>query len=427
MSDSSDRVFDVAIVGAGVAGTAAAILLAQAGKSVILLERKREVEDYKLLCTHFVQPFANAVFHSIGLGHLLAPPHSIETKATFYVPGGVIDLEEGYGEDPVTAYAHNLERRVLDPALRQRAIEAGVTLELCFDVAHLETLAGEQRIVGWRDGQQARVSARMVAAADGRQSLVASLMGATGKSLDNDRAAYFCYCKGIPSPANNRSLFVLHDNEMSFLYPIIEGRSLLSVYVTMERSAQWRSVGAIWPQLLERFKTELPMVDFSSAEPDTEVYSYRKYDNQIRPAVTGGVAFLGDAAVSIDPMSGVGCSFALKSADLFAKAVLDHTCDSHSVLAKYAASHASFFEPHITGIVADSRVSKSTATVEKTYATILRSKALQKQYLDLTARLISPEVFQRAYLREAIKGNAAPMKPAVVAKSEIRLPTVGTG
>ena len=39
------------------------------------------------------------------------------------MPGGVIETEGGNGTNPITAYAHNLERRVLDPVLRQCSLE----------------------------------------------------------------------------------------------------------------------------------------------------------------------------------------------------------------------------------------------------------------------------------------------------------------
>lgn len=415
MQNCLDKTFDVAIVGAGVAGSTVAILLAQAGLSVIVLERKREIETYKPLCTHFIQPFANSIFHAMEVGHLLDSPYSVRTKAAFHVPGGVIDPGDVYGGDDVTAYAHNLERRVLDPALRERVIEAGALLALGFGVTDLEINGAEKRLLGSWDGLKACVSARMIVAADGRQSPMAALTGAKEQLLENDRAAYFCYCTGIPAPESNRSLFVLDANEMSFLYPLVENRTLLSVYVTMERSAEWKAAGDIWHQLRKRFEQQLPSVDFSAAKVDSQIYSYRRYDNQIRPVVFGNIAFLGDAAVSIDPMSGVGCSFAMKSAALFAEAVLSHRSDPKSALAQYAQRHAAFFKSHIDGIVADSRVAKSTDAVEKTYATILKSPLLQRQYLDLTARLISPDVFQKSYLREAVRGTSASRAPVVPA------------
>jgi flavin-dependent dehydrogenase len=390
--------YDVAIVGAGVAGTAAAILLKQAGLSVLLLDKRQTADDYKTLCTHFVQPFANQVFHDMGLSSLLGQPHSIRTKAAFFVPGGVIDTDGGYGADPVTAFAHNLERRVMDPILRQRALALGVDVSFGSELIALSNGALGRCLTLSDGSREVAVSAGFVVAADGRASRLAALTGASVQSLPNDRAAFFGYFKGIAAPARNRSLFVLRNSEMSFLYPLIEGRTLLSVYITAEHAARWGGGSTALPHLLAQFKAHLPQVDFSQAEPETRIFSYRRYENQIRPPVTNGVAFIGDAAVSIDPMSGVGCSFGLKSARLLVDAILAHQGQDDAICTAYATAHAQFFGAHIQGITADSRVLKSDAAVARTYAPILQSPKLQQNYLDLTARLMTPAAFQRSYL-----------------------------
>ncbi len=47
--------YDVAIVGASLAGCAAAILFAREGLRVALIERHKNPTAYKTLCTHFIQ------------------------------------------------------------------------------------------------------------------------------------------------------------------------------------------------------------------------------------------------------------------------------------------------------------------------------------------------------------------------------------
>lgn len=392
--------YDVAVVGAGVAGTTAAILLRQAGLSVLLVDQRVSVGDYKRLCTHFVQPCANGVFADMGLDHLLGPDFSVRTKAAFHVPGGVIDTEDGYDPQGSNLYAHNLERSVMDPELRARAIGLGVDLVMGAEVTALAEDAVGQRLT-FSSG--ASVPVGLIVAADGRASRLARLTGAETRSLPNDRIAFFCYCSGIAAPDRNRSIFVLRNSEMSFLYPLIRNRTLLSVYIVAERAEGWTG-DEKWPRLLAQFRAHLPGIDFSRAAPETQVYSYRRYENQIRPPVTGGVAFVGDAAVSIDPMSGVGCSFALKSARLLADAVLANRDDRDAALAAYAAAHRAFFDPHIQGIAADSRVSKTDDSVAATYAPILKNQKLQRQFLDLTARLIKPSDFQQTYMMAVALG-----------------------
>ena len=47
--------YDVAIVGASIAGCAAAIFFGRAGARVARIERDRDPSGYKKLCTHFIQ------------------------------------------------------------------------------------------------------------------------------------------------------------------------------------------------------------------------------------------------------------------------------------------------------------------------------------------------------------------------------------
>ncbi len=372
---------------------------AKGGLSVVLLDRCNDIEDYKSLCTYFVQPVANSVFADLGLSRLLEPAYSVRTKAAFLVPGGSIDTDGGYGDDPVTAYAHNIERRVFDPELRREALACGVTLAMNSSVRALQKTPDgfSAEIVSAYD-DTTRLTCRFAVAADGRASALGRLLGAPVQSHPNDRAAYFCYCTGIDAPRDNKSIFALHGNEMAFLYPQIEGRTLLSIYVKHERLAQIGQDGDMFAFILEQMKTHLPDVDFSNATLDGRVYGYKKYDNQLRPPVTAQMAFVGDASISIDPMSGVGCSFALKSARLLADAILAQPGSPTEALDAYAASHQQFFPAHCDGIIADSRVAKTDRAVGETYRYILADEQLQRRYLVLTARLITPAQFQKSYL-----------------------------
>ncbi|SNR74461.1 NAD(P)/FAD-dependent oxidoreductase [Puniceibacterium sediminis] len=404
--------YDAIVVGAGVAGTAAAILLAKAGLSVSLVDPKRSMTDHKSLCTHFVQPVGNHVFADLGASDLLGPECSIATQAKFFVPGGTIDAPTGYGKDDIHSSAHNLERRVMDPLLRQLAAANGVDIKLATRVIGLER--SDDLFTAHMDGAQAgSVRARYVIAADGRMSDIARLVAAPTQTTPNDRFAYFIYGHGIAAPQDNRSLFVLNNAEMSFLYPLIGERTLLSVYVKSDSFGDWGTGRTRVDHLIDQFKRHLPDVDFNGFTPQTPVMGYKRYDNQLRPAVTNDIAFVGDAALSLDPMSGVGCSFGLMSARFLADAIGRHGPDRNAALAEYETAHAEFFSPHASGIMADARVAKSEETSRKIYATILQDDRLKQRYLDLTGRLVTPSQFQKSYLVGAAKQAAAQQKRAM--------------
>jgi flavin-dependent dehydrogenase len=394
---------DVAIVGASVAGCASAILFAQMGCRVAVFEQKSlaEAGHYKRLCTHFIQPSALPVLDRLGLGWLRQPPHSMQTQAMFMTDGGIIDDAHAYGGDG--AYALNLERSVLDPALRAAACAQGVQLVDDCGIADVQRTEH-----GWelRDGAGAvQCRARLLVGADGRQSRLARQLDAPLEHKPNDRAAVFGYFAGIACPPQRRSLFILHEGEMAFVYPLAHGRTLLSVYIGKERARRWRSGGATLAELLAFIKTLPGAPDLDGAVAKSDVLGYVDYPNQVRAPVHQSVALVGDAALSLDPMSGVGCAFALTGARLLADAFSDwdrSATGMEQALGAYARSYEATIAPHIAGICADSLGGKNHDAQRRAYQQIGADQALRPAYLALTGRMILPAVFQRAFLRSSL-------------------------
>jgi flavin-dependent dehydrogenase len=396
--------YDVIICGAGVAGTTCALALNAGGLSVLLIERCKHISDYKKLCTHFIQPFSVPILYELGLDGLLDTTHSVRTKARFLVPEGIIDPSSGYKNtsDQPDSWAYNIERRVMDPFLREHVLKTDIDFALGTSLAGIQCNDNGYEVDVIRDRNPTTYRTHLFIAADGRESKTAKLLNIPAETYDNDRMAFFCYAKGIDAPKDNRSLFSLREQEMSFLYPLIDGRTLLSVYIQKERAEQWSLTGNEFYSLLNVFKHHMPELDFSHANLDSPMYGYRRYENQIRPAVFQNVSFIGDSCLSLDPMSGVGCGFALKSASLLANEIINtgiSTADQRATtLEAYQTQHHAFFQPHAQGIIADAKVGKSSEVMASTYQTMIDDEKLARAFVDLTGRLITPEQFQRAFL-----------------------------
>lgn len=400
---------DVAIVGASVAGCASAILFARMGYKVAVFEQKSvaQASHYKSLCTHFIQPSAVPILDRLGLAALRQPPHSVQTQAMFVTSGGIIDDAHAYGEHG--AYALNLERSVLDPALREAVRAHGVQLVDECDVA--EVHAGAE---GWKliaGNGEAIASARLLIGADGRQSRLAKQLGTPMEQRPNDRAAVFGYFSGIDCPDQQRSIFILHEGEMAFVYPLPNGRTLLSVYIGKERARQWRSAPSMEAELLAYIKSLPEAPDLSNASLQSNLLGYLDYPNQIREPVHRSVALVGDAAMSLDPMSGVGCAFALTSAQLLADAFVGwdgSIAQMERALDAYALSYRKTIAPHADGICADSLTGKSNEVQQRAFFNISSNRALRIAYLSLTGRMILPSEFQRAFLRSSLTRAKVP-------------------
>jgi flavin-dependent dehydrogenase len=249
-----------------------------------------------------------------------------------------------------------------------------------------------------------------VVAADGRHSALAQLLGNPSEAAENHRSALFGYFEGIATPEHDRSLFILSEPERGFLYPLCAGRTLLALYVPKSSAEQWQSQRASLEADIKSYFQRFPGVpDISRSKLVSPVFGYQDYPNLARKAVFNGIAFIGDAALSLDPLSGVGCGFAIVSGKLLAEATicaLLERSDQAPALAAYESQFNKVILPHARGIRADSLIAKSEELSSQTYRCIASSATLQKQFVDLTGRLIAPMAFQRAFASAMVKAHA---------------------
>lgn len=89
--ESAGYDYDVVISGAGLAGSAAAILLARRGVRVALLERRSDPEAYKVLCTHSLTANAYPVLDELGLVPALEKAGAVRNDARWYTRWGWIE------------------------------------------------------------------------------------------------------------------------------------------------------------------------------------------------------------------------------------------------------------------------------------------------------------------------------------------------
>jgi len=170
--------FDVAIVGAGPGGAAAAVALAQKGiTNVILLDREGFPRDKT--CGSGLSPNALKIIEQLGIAPKVRElGHAINT-VRIVTPGG---RELNISSD---AAAIVLLRRHFDHLLVERATSLGVTLETPFRADKL--LEEDGRVVGVRSFEGKEVRAKVVLFADGAHSIfsiderpkrsIATLMG----------------------------------------------------------------------------------------------------------------------------------------------------------------------------------------------------------------------------------------------------------
>lgn len=172
--------YDVAVVGSGIAGSAAAALLGQAGLTVALIERHRSADAFKALCTHHIMACATPTIRRLGLDRTIEAAGGIRNSLDGYTPWGWVMAP------PDAPHGYSIRRQKLDPMLRRLAADTpGVDLMLGQRVTGLVDDAGSVRGVRVRDvtGAELTVHARLVVGADGAGSAAARLAGPTNASF----------------------------------------------------------------------------------------------------------------------------------------------------------------------------------------------------------------------------------------------------
>ncbi len=310
--------YDAIIVGASIGGCTAAMTLARQGWRIALLERSPDEDHYKKLCTHFIQPAALPALERLRLVEKIEAAGGVRTAMRLCTEFGWID---GSPDDP-RQRGLNLARAKLDPLLRQAAAqEPGVELFTGCNVVELHwNLSSDQQVDQHRvtgvtaviANQPHSFNAAFVIAADGRNSTVARLANIPASTDRNDRFSYYTYYPGNLLTAGGNANFWHQKDRLAFAYENGDGTSLLGIFLPLSKLREFRDAPA---KQFHRFWQNVPSGPaIGDAEPLTELRGYVSYPNQTRPAVAHGVALIGDASMSIDPMWAAGCSFAIRGA-----------------------------------------------------------------------------------------------------------------
>src|SRR4051794_20046050 len=318
---TGEQQYDVAIVGASIAGCTAATLLGRHGARVALVERHEDPSFYKALCTHFIQASATPTIQRLGLAEKIEAAGGVRNGLEVWSRYGWVRPEPGPGY-PHPRYGYDIRREKLDPMLRELgAGTEGVDLLLG------ETLTGVLRdggrpngiTVRRRPGAERTIRARVVVGADGRDSHTARLAGVPARVKPHGRFGYYAYYENLPLVSGDRTLFWFLDPDVVYAFPQDDGLTLLAVFQTKDRASWFKRD---LEGNLEGFFRGLPNApDVASGERVSKVMGRLDVPNTMRPAGLPGLAFVGDAAMAADPLWGVGCGFAFQSGEWLADAV----------------------------------------------------------------------------------------------------------
>ena len=309
--------YDVVIAGASLAGCATAILLGRAGASVALVEKSPDPRAFKRVCSHFIQASAVPTLERLDLLEPIIAAGGLRSPMRAWTKWGWIEPPRRGAR-----YAVNLRRERLDPMLREAAAATpGVELMLGQGAQKLVREAGTVCGLVVRDtaGKETTLQARLVVGADGRDSNVAELAGVATKTLPHGRFAYGAYFEGPAVAPDDASSLWMMDPQWAAAFPTDEGLVFYAAMPTKDRLPEFRRD----PEAeLISFLAEIPEAPpIRGSQLASPVLGKIEMPNRVRVPVAPGLALAGDAALAVDPLFGVGCGWALQSAEWLAESV----------------------------------------------------------------------------------------------------------
>ena len=324
---------DVIVVGGGPAGSTTAVLLAQLGLDVLLLDEARFPRDK--VCGESISPGAWRLLESIGAAPALRRAGARPLAGMRLTAPNGVSFEGVY--DGGRACGFSLERHVLDGILLDRAREAGVEVAEGSRVVGLlrdgETVSGVQ--TGSREAPVA-VRARLVVGADGRRSVVARSLGLLREARRPRRFAVRGYWNGMEGLTPFGEMHVGGGGYCG-LAPLGDGRANVT-FVLDQRAmvpagggleAFYRARLPAWPHVWERLgRARL-------AEPPRAIGPLALESAR---AWAPGAVLVGDAAGFFDPFTGEGIAAGLRGAER-AALIAHRTLQGRGSLAEYGRAH----------------------------------------------------------------------------------------
>lgn len=301
----SERSCDVAVVGGGPGGCAAALSLRAHAPalSVVLVE----ASGYEALRVgEALPPPAAGVLAHLGVWDAFVAQDHRRVHGTAALWGSAAPLENDFIFTPRAAGWH-VDRRAFDAMLAAEAERRGARVERGTRVERAARCEGGVRLLLSSGGA---LSARVVLDATGAKATVARQLGA--RSLVFDRLAGFAQFYREVERSDPRTLVEACADGWWYTAALPDGRRIVAAMTDADIARRLRlDEAAAWRRLLDATTHTRELVGLARPEGGIIVRSARS--RRLAPAAGEGFLAVGDAASTFDPLSSQGVVKALRS------------------------------------------------------------------------------------------------------------------
>jgi len=318
VSEMEMRDCDIAIIGGGPAGAAAAIVLARAGFRATILERERFPRFH---VGESLLPFQGRVLERLGLRE--------KVEGAGFVPkyGAVFLSSDGTCRSPIDFertlperynHAFQVERSRFDELLLRHAEECGATVLEEHTVSGAELVPEQCRLrVRPPGGEELELRARWVIDASGQSSFLAKKLGLRTEQPGLRKVAHFAHfasARRHPGKREGDISIVFGDGCWFWHIPITLERVSVGCVLDHER---WKATESSAEDYLTRAIESTPWLaeTLSDGERATPVHTLANFSYSSRHFVGPGWMLVGDAATFLDPVFSTGVYLALRSGE----------------------------------------------------------------------------------------------------------------
>ena len=309
--------FDLAIVGAGPAGSSAAIRLAAKGYAVALLDKEKFPREK--LCGDFLNPVNWPLLRELEVEQaVLERPHKkISTFRLTSFSGEEAEIPLPAGRDETTI-GLGLRRIDLDYVLLERAKSLGVTVLDGWKPKKLE-----RQVDGWllraeRSDVFGKLGARILIGADGRNSWVAHHLRLADPAAMQGRSVGFQFRLKCANRSTGKVEIHLFPGGYAGVVGVDGDTVTLGLAIEKHRLIDGRPEQSLLNSILPQNPSLRELLRSGSVN---EMRSTYPVYFPPRRAYGDGVLLVGDAARVNEPVTGEGIYFALKSGELAARAI----------------------------------------------------------------------------------------------------------